>query len=82
MNEKILKKHFIVWPSINPEMEDVEFETLTKPDGWVHTCPVLSHRGIVLPFELPEEIEPEPEEEEPDEPEPEEEAVEPEAEAP
>ncbi|CAL5994356.1 Radial_spokehead-like protein [Hexamita inflata] len=78
--EKLMKKHFIQWPSINPEMEEIEFESLVKSDAWVHMCPVLTHRGVVLPFELPEEAEPEPEEEEADQEEPEEEAKEAEAE--
>lgn len=59
------------WPETNPEVEDVEFDALTKPDGWVHACPVLSHRGVVIPFEIPEEAEPEPEPDEED-PEPDE----------
>lgn len=55
----MLKKHFLVWPSINKELEEIEFDSLLKAEGWVHACPVISHRGVVLPFELPEEAEPE-----------------------
>ena len=35
-------------------------------DNWVHACPVLSHHGVVLPFEVPEAAE-EPEAEEAEE---------------
>ena len=59
LKEKLLKKHILMWPSINKEMDDIEFEGLLKADGWVHACPVISHRGVVLPFEVPEEAEPE-----------------------
>lgn len=44
---------------MNPEMEDIEFDALLKPDAWVHVCPIISNRGVTLPFELPEEAEPE-----------------------
>lgn len=45
-----------MWPTINPEAEqdELEFDALIKPDAWVHYCPILSHHGVVLPFELPE----------------------------
>lgn len=68
LREKILKKHFLIWPSINKELEEIEFESLLKAEGWVHACPVISHRGVALPFELPEEVEPEAEPEQEDEP--------------
>ena len=57
-DDKFLKRHFLVWPSANLEVEDeLELEELVKPDAWVHTCPILSHRGVVIPFELPPEEE-------------------------
>ncbi|KAH0570663.1 Radial spokehead-like protein [Spironucleus salmonicida] len=73
MEQKRLNKHLLMWPAINKEIDAIEYEELLSLDNWVHTCPILSHRGIVLPFELPEDAEPEEEPEE--EPEAEEEEV-------
>lgn len=63
-----MKRRFITWPEINKEMEanELEFDTLKKLESWSHCCPVIMHRGVIIPYEVPEEAEPEPEEEEPD----------------
>lgn len=68
LKEKTMKRRFIAWPEINKELEanELEFDALKKLESWSHCCPVLMHRGVVIPYEVPEEAEPEPEEEEPD----------------
>jgi len=43
------------WPERAVDVEAVAFTDLLDLSNWVHACPVLSHRGKVLPFELPEE---------------------------
>ncbi|TNJ28308.1 Radial spokehead-like protein [Giardia muris] len=78
-NPALMARSVLPWPVRNKEIAGVEFTELLELASWVHTCPVISHHGKVLPWTYPEEEEPEEEEPE-EEPEEEKEEVEEEAE--
>lgn len=81
VDPKIMGKSVLPWPERNKEIASVEFVELLELANWVHACPVLSHRGKVLPWTYPEDEEEPEEEAEEEEPE-EEEKEEPEEELP